>query len=170
MAIAEAFGLGVPEGVLVKAGVVLVGVAAGVSVARLFRSCCSRSVFWVSASSFWSSLVRDARLASFWSRSAVTAPTAMTMVPSMAAVITAFHAIACLASSLRQDKLPRAGVMRGLLQEVTRRASAVCTSGVRGAPLKRPIVRNECRLNIDHILPPLKRTASFTIFSMLAFC
>ena len=87
MAIAEAFGLGVPEGVLVKAGVVLVGVAAGVSVARLFRSCCSRSVFWVSASSFWSSLVRDARLASFWSRSAVTAPTAMTMVPSMAAVI-----------------------------------------------------------------------------------
>ena len=102
VAIAEAFGLGVPEGVLVKAGVVLVGVAAGcfvawdevligvgagVSVARLFRYCCSRSVFWVSASSFWSSLVRDARLASFWSRSAVTAPTAMTMVPSMAAVI-----------------------------------------------------------------------------------
>ena len=86
MAIAEAFGLGVPEGVLVKAGVVLVGVAAGVSVARLFRSCCSRSVFWVSASSFWSSLVRDARLASFWSRSAVTVPTAMTMVPSMAAL------------------------------------------------------------------------------------
>ena len=69
VAIAEAFGLGVPEGVLVKAGVVLVGVAAGcfvawdevligvgVSVARLFRSCCSQSVFWVSASSFWSQL------------------------------------------------------------------------------------------------------------------
>ena len=116
VATAVAIGLGVRVGVLVKAGLVRVGVAAGCivaaglvrvgvaagcivawdaillgvgvgeSVARLFRSCCSRSVFWVSASSFWSSLVRDARLPSFWSRSAVAAPTAMTMVPSMAAV------------------------------------------------------------------------------------
>ena len=101
VATAEVIGLGVPMGVLVKAGLVLVGVAvgcfvawdavllgvgAGVSGARLFRSCCSRSVFWVSASSFWSSLVRDARLASFWIRSAVAAPTTMTMVPSMTAV------------------------------------------------------------------------------------
>ena len=101
VATAVAIDLGVPVGVLVKAGLVLVGVAAGCivawdaillgvgvgeSVARLFRSCCSRSVFWVSASSFWSSSVRDARLPSFWSRSVLAAPTTMTMVPSMAAV------------------------------------------------------------------------------------
>ena len=60
VATADVIGLGVPMGVLVKAGLVLVGVAvgcfvawdavllgvgAGVSGARLFRSCCSRSVF-----------------------------------------------------------------------------------------------------------------------------
>ena len=77
---AVVIGLGVPVGLLAGAGLVLVGVATGcliawdavslgvgacVPVARLFTSCCSKSVFWVSASSFWSSLVRDARLASF---------------------------------------------------------------------------------------------------------